>query len=477
VRGFLKLVGVCGFCLAVFVSGGWAQAPLDEAAAMTKLASREAETRALLVAHAKPIAAADGAYAAEEFEPLLGMVQGKKLVLVSEPTHGTHETRLMNAKLLRFLVERDGVRTLVVELGYAEGMELDAYVRRGVGEIDSIVGKDLGVLWNTVEEADMMRWIAGWNQAHPADMVRVVGMDVESGTAAGLALAKLVAGMGLDAGPNSGLVERIRLGAAAADVMRGPARVSGPGTVATEEEKRASAAYDTVLAELLVAIRKLPAGTVREDAWQSAMSLRSGRRQAEMRMEGKDGPDAGLRLREFEMARTALAVVAESKAPVVIVTHTVHLRAGRLTPADKVQSVGYHLARAMGDRAFFLGEEYGMGSMRAFVPQTSAAGGAPGAVTRPLHGAVFDPPARGSVAAALGKTGPLLIDLRDPRDGSAWSDWLESMQATHLYPAITYDRGDASKPNWTVPTDAFDALIYFPKVSPLRLIAPAVYVP
>ena len=463
----------CGTLCVGLVSRGWGQAPFDEAAAMTRLAEHEAETRSLLMAHAKQIGAADAGYIAAEFEPLLGMVQGKKLVLVSEPTHGTHETRLMNAKVVRFLVERDGVRTLVVELGYAEGLELDGYVRRGVGDIDSIVGKDLGVLWNTVEEADMMRWIAGWNKAHPKDMVRVAGMDVEAGTSAGLALAKLVAGMKLDAG----LVERIRVGANVADVMRGPARVSGPGPMATEDETQASASYDAALEELLAAVKALPAGAARDDAWRSAMSVRSGRRQAELRMEGKDGTDAGSRLREVEMARTALAVVGEAMAPVVIVTHTVHLRAGRLTPADKVQSVGYHLARAMGDRAFFLGEEYGTGSMRAFVPQVAGAAGGPGGGDRPLHGAVFDPPVAGSIAGALGKAGPLLIDLRDPRDGSGWSGWLESMQATHLYPAITYEKGDASKPNWTVPADAFDALIYVPEVSPLKLMPPMVYVP
>ncbi|MCU1320609.1 MAG: Succinoglycan biosynthesis protein [Acidobacteriaceae bacterium] len=450
---------------AMIASCGWAQSPADEVAASAKLAAREAETREFLMAHAKPIAAADAAYNASEFEPLLPMVKGKRLILVSEPTHGTHETRLENAKIVRFLVERAGVRTLIPELGYAEGLELDALVRRGVGDTDTIVKNDMGILWNTTEQAGMMRWIAGWNKAHPNDMVRIAGMDEESGTMAGPALAKLVAGMKLD----GTLVARVKSGAEAADAMKGPAKAT-----ASDAEKKASADYDAALVDLIAAIKTLPQEPAKDDAWRSAMSVRSGRRTAEMRMEGNDGSDAGSRLREFEMARAALSFIAESSAPSVIVTHTVHLRAGRLTPQDKVQSVGYHLARALGDRAFFLGEEYGVGSMRAFVPTT---GSEPAGMPRRLHAAIFDPPAPGSIAGTLGNAGPLLIDLRDPRDGSPWSDWLESMQATHLYPAITYDSGDATKPNWTVPADAFDALIYIPSVSPLRPIGEAQYVP
>jgi erythromycin esterase len=450
--------------MAVMAANSWAQAPFDEAAASAKLAARQAETRALLMAHATNLTAADGPYNEADYAPLLGMVKGKRLILVSEPTHGTHECRLENAKLVRFLIERNGVRTLIPELGYAEGMELDAYVRRGVGDADAIVSKDLGILWNTVEEADMMRWLAGWNKAHPKDMVRVVGMDVESLPAGGPALAKLIGGMKLDAA----LTERIRAGAAAADAMKGPAKMTS-----TEEEKKASADFDAALVELLAALKGLPAGAAREDAWRSAMSVRNGRRGAEMRAEGKDSGDAGSRLRESEMARTVLAVMAESTAPSLVVTHTVHLRTGRLSPADKVQSVGYHLSRALGDRAFFLGEEYGTGSMRAFVP---AAPGTP-QQNRRLHAAKFDPPAPGSIASALGDSGTLLIDMRDPRDGSAWSEWLESMQATHLYPAITYEAGDATLPNWTVPADAFDALVYLPQVTALHPIGAPEFVP
>jgi erythromycin esterase len=459
----VKKLGVM-IAMTVLAANAGAQVPFDEAAASAKLAARQAETRALLMAHATAITPADGPYNEADYAPLLGMVKGKKLILVSEPTHGTHECRLENAKLVRFLIERNGVRTLIPELGYAEGLELDAYVRRGIGDADAIVSKDLGTLWNTVEEADMMRWLAGWNKAHSKDMVRIVGMDVESLTAAGPALAKLIAGMKLDAA----LTERVRTGAAAADAMKGPAKPT-----ASAEEKKSSADYDAALVELLAALKGLPAGAAREGAWQSAMSVRNGRRVAEMRFEGKDGSDAGSRLRESEMARTALAVMAESPAPSVIVTHTVHLRPGRLSPLDKVQSVGYHLSRALGDRAFFLGEEYGTGFMRAYMP---APPGTP-PQNRRLHAAKFDPPAPGSIAAALGDSGPLLIDLRDPRDGSPWSEWLESMQVTHMYPAITYEAGDATQPNWTVPADAFDALVYLPQVTALHPIGAPEFMP
>ncbi|WP_213806569.1 erythromycin esterase family protein [Granulicella sp. dw_53] len=438
-----------------------AQVPTDESAAKAEIAARQAEARGLLMAHATPITAADGPYRAADYEPLLGMVKGKRLVLVSEPTHGTHECRLENAKLVRFLVERAGMRTLILELGYAEGLELDAYVRRGVGDVNEIVGSHLGILWNTVEEADMMRWVAEWNKAHPKEMVRVVGMDVEPGTSGELALAKLMAGMKIDAA----LVERLRVGAEAAEKMKGPAKATS-----SAEEKAASADYDKALVELLAVLRGLPAGTAKDDAWRSVMSVRSGRRAAEMRGEGPNGNEAGQRLREFEMGRMALAAVAESSAPSVIVTHTVHLRPGRLA-GDKVQTVGYHLARTLGDRAFFLGEEYGTGYMRAFEPTTGPM------ATRRLHAAKFDAPAAGSIAAALGEAGPLLVDLRDPQDGSAWSEWLETMQATHLYPAITYEAGDATKPNWTVPADAFDAMIYLPQVTALHPIGAPEYVP
>ncbi len=451
-----------GMCAAVGISlGAVAQAPADEAAVKAMLAAHESETRRLLLAHSTPIAAADAPYRAEDYLPLLRWVGGKRLIVVSEPTHAMHECRAENAKVVRALVERAGVRTLITEMGYAEGLELDGFVRRGTGDVDDIVGPRGGVIWNTVEEADTMRWIAGWNRTHPKkEMVRVAGMDIEGGTAAGPALLKLVAGLGLDAE----LMGRVRAGAEAADRMKGPAKAGSP-----EADRAGSAAYDAALVDLIAVLRALPAGRLREDALRSAISVRSGRRSAELRAGGPDGNDAGQRLREFEMARSALAIMGDSKAPAMIVTHTVHLRPGRLT-GDKVQTLGYHLARAMGDRAFFLGEDYGRGSMRALTPVV------PGQ-TRHMHAAALDRPMPGSMAAALGDDGPLLIDLRDPKDGSPWSDWLESLQATHLYLAITYDEGDAGKPNWTVPADAFDALIYVPKVTPLHPIGAPEYVP
>ena len=103
------------------VAAGWAwgQAPADADAAARALKAGEAETRRLLLAHATTLAAADAPYRAEDYAPLLRWVQGKRLVLVSEPTHAMHECRAENAKVVRFLVERDGVRTLVTEKGYA----------------------------------------------------------------------------------------------------------------------------------------------------------------------------------------------------------------------------------------------------------------------------------------------------------------------------------------------------------------------
>jgi len=459
----LRLVAGC--VLVGIAAGACGQTPADPDAVSKRLAGQEAETRALLMAHATELSGADAAYRAEEFAPLLQWVRGKRLVMVSEPTHAMHECRAENAKLVRFLVERDGVQTVVLEVGYAAGRELDGYVRRGDGEVDRMVASDLGVIWNTVEEADMLRWIAGWNRAHPAEMVRVAGMDIDATGAGGMALVGLLRGLGLDAG----LVERVRVGAEAAKAMKGPAKAT-----ATAEERAASAAYDAALAELVLALEGSAAGgqgVGRMVALRSAMSVRSGRMSTELRAGGPDGNDAGQRLREFAMARAALAFLGDSAAPAVIVTHTIHLRPGRLE-GDRVQSLGFHLARVMGDRVFFLGEEYGTGSMRAMVP---AAVGVTG--PRPMHAAEIDPPMPGSLAAALGDQGPLLVDMRDPRDGSAWSEWLESLQATHLYLAITYAAGQAALPNWTVPADAFDGLVYLPKVTALHPIGASEYVP
>lgn len=124
-------------------------------------------------AHAARLATTDPAAPLADLAPLRGMVGGARVVGLGESTHGAHEESALKHRVLRFLVERMGVRSVAWEGDWTTSILLDDYIRTGHGDLNALMK---GTDWNTSEVADVLRWLRGYDARH-AGKVRLVGVE------------------------------------------------------------------------------------------------------------------------------------------------------------------------------------------------------------------------------------------------------------------------------------------------------------
>ncbi|QUH00686.1 erythromycin esterase family protein [Saccharopolyspora erythraea] len=114
---------------------------------------------------------------AADLAPLGDMLRSAEVVGLGRPTHGSRELTEHTHRILRFLVERLGFRSLAVEDDWAKGVELDEHVRTGAGDPRELL-TDAWPHYRTEELLAVIGWMRARNQRHPDDPVRFVGVDV-----------------------------------------------------------------------------------------------------------------------------------------------------------------------------------------------------------------------------------------------------------------------------------------------------------
>lgn len=125
--------------------------------------------------HAAPLHTMDPAAPLGDLAPLRRSVGNAEIVGLGESVHGTAEETALKHRTLRFLVERMGFRTLAWEDDWTTGIQIDRYIRTGVGDLDTLVGQMAGQ-WRSRETKDVLRWLRGYNAEH-ADKVRFFGVE------------------------------------------------------------------------------------------------------------------------------------------------------------------------------------------------------------------------------------------------------------------------------------------------------------
>ncbi|MGH3758594.1 erythromycin esterase family protein [Actinophytocola sp.] len=116
-----------------------------------------------------------------DLAPLRGIVGDARLVGVGYDAHGTHSLTTLHHRVIRFLVEHLGFRTVAWEESWGGGVEIDRYVRTGGG--DPRAARDLvaGAFPIVRHEAfvEIVRWCSEFNAGRPEhDKVRFLGSDV-----------------------------------------------------------------------------------------------------------------------------------------------------------------------------------------------------------------------------------------------------------------------------------------------------------
>lgn len=106
-----------------------------------------------------------------------------KLIGVGQQTHGTREIFETQCSLMRYAIEKHGVRSVYFESGPSGLSLINDSLRAGaVGPIDMT-----GIVesFQVRAVADFFTWVRDWNTKHPADQVEILGVDLQNTSFAG----------------------------------------------------------------------------------------------------------------------------------------------------------------------------------------------------------------------------------------------------------------------------------------------------
>lgn len=115
----------------------------------------------------------------EEAATIARIVGDASVIGFGEVGHGNREPLDYRNRLIRHLVEHHELTAVALESGLAGGRRVDEYVRGGPGDPEAIVRANLG--WGfgrIIANAELARWLRGWNDAHPKRKVGVYGTDL-----------------------------------------------------------------------------------------------------------------------------------------------------------------------------------------------------------------------------------------------------------------------------------------------------------
>ncbi|MEU7830941.1 erythromycin esterase family protein [Nonomuraea sp. NPDC049129] len=107
------------------------------------------------------------------------------VVALGASTRQAHELSVSAHRMVRFLVEELGFRSLALEGDDPARVGLDDYVRTGKGDPRaSLAGAR--AFWRTGEILDLVHWMRAYNEDHPDDPVRFAGVRPQAGPAVGM---------------------------------------------------------------------------------------------------------------------------------------------------------------------------------------------------------------------------------------------------------------------------------------------------
>ncbi|MGI5165798.1 erythromycin esterase family protein [Spirillospora sp. CA-253888] len=109
-------------------------------------------------------------------EGLRGPARDAVVVGLGTTTRGAHELFVLQHRMLAFLVEEMGFRTLALEDDWTSALLLDDHLRTGEGDLRELL-REAWLPWQVEEVLDALAWLRAFNKRHPDDPVRVIGMD------------------------------------------------------------------------------------------------------------------------------------------------------------------------------------------------------------------------------------------------------------------------------------------------------------
>jgi erythromycin esterase len=173
-----RFVGVAAAAAATGVVASTSSGLIGSAAAQA--APRSDDVVSWLNRRASPLRTLEPEGPLYDLAPLRRIVGNARLVGVGYDAHGTHNITTLHLRVIRFLVEHMGFRTVAWEESWGSGVEIDRYVATGGGDRQAAHDLVLGAFPMVRHEAfvDVVRWLSEFNAHRPAhDRVRFLGSD------------------------------------------------------------------------------------------------------------------------------------------------------------------------------------------------------------------------------------------------------------------------------------------------------------
>jgi len=118
-------------------------------------------------------------------DKLIDTLGSKRLVMLGEGSHGTHEYYVWRDKISRQLIEKHNFNFIAVEGDFASLYQLNRYVKNIVGAESSAKEVLLKLdrwptwMWSNEEVEDLAEWLRNYNDSLPQnDKIGFYGMDV-----------------------------------------------------------------------------------------------------------------------------------------------------------------------------------------------------------------------------------------------------------------------------------------------------------
>src|SRR5258705_11935137 len=99
----------------------------------------------------------------DDLDPLTHRVPDAKVVGLGSAIRHSHELSTLTHRVVQFLIERHGFRSLALEGDEAASVKLDTYVRTGEGDSTEILA-GARPFWRFKEILDAVRWIHARNE-------------------------------------------------------------------------------------------------------------------------------------------------------------------------------------------------------------------------------------------------------------------------------------------------------------------------
>ncbi len=416
----------------------------------------------------------DPATAREHLAPLADSLSDATLVGLGEATHGTHEFVTLRDGLVRSLVADHGFRLLALEVGFAESLALDRYVREGDGDPEAALC-DLGLwVWATEELRALLEWLRSFNEGRPAgDRVRVLGFDAPSVSAPAAGLREYLDRVA------PGTLAEVREGLdllADGDVRAVPFPLAAEHVPVAEETVSAlESRFDAREAEWVglsgAEPYRLARGHLRtlDDAVTfAAESHRT------------DAPWGARDVRDERMAdrvRWLLDLAGADRA--LVWAHNGHLFRGRTDgPWEDYTPMGRHLHGRFGDDYRVVATGFDRGSFRAFEdpeavdrPEPVVFTLGPFADVLPEDGPLPSPTVGEVLTDAAGEDEAVRFDVRRAAGDPGLDGWLADPHPLRDVTAAFFDEAE----HWwsLAPPAEMDALLFVPETAPVTLLEDA----